>query len=71
MFSMCKKLVSVQIDVLLIRGSDGQSIPAQLVTTTEKHLADYDQFWKPQLQRANTEDSLSDWDWKQRVFVAK
>ena len=71
MFSMCKKLVSVQIDVLLIRGSDGQSIPAQLVTTTEKHLADYDQFWKPQLQRANAEDSLSDWDWKQRVFVAR
>ena len=71
MFSTCKKLVSVQIDVLRIRGSDGQSIPAQLVTTTEKHLADYDQFWKPQLQRANAEDSLSDWDWKQRVFVAR
>jgi hypothetical protein len=70
-FSTCEKLVSVQIDVLLIRGANRQSVPAQLVTTTERHLADYDQFWKPRLQRANAEDSLSDWDWKQRIFVAR
>jgi hypothetical protein len=63
--------VSVSIDVLLVRGADQKSVPAQLVSMSEKHLVDYDRFWKPYLQVVNTEDPVADWDLKQRVFIAR
>jgi hypothetical protein len=63
--------VSLRFDVQLIRGEGGQSVPAQLVSMTERHLDDYEFSWKPGFKRAKVENTLTDWDWKQRVFVAR
>jgi hypothetical protein len=63
--------VSFRFDVQLIRGESGQFVPAQLVSMAERHLDDYESFWKPGFQRANVENTLTDWDWKQRVFVTR
>jgi hypothetical protein len=61
----------MRFDVLLIRGETLQSVVAQLVPLTGKHLDDYETAWNNRLQQSGTEDALTDWDFKKRVFIAK
>ncbi|KAM3108924.1 hypothetical protein ACJ2PR_28350 [Phormidesmis sp. 146-33] len=53
----------------LIRGSSGAIVTGLLVTLTEKHLDDYETFWKSRLQQVEAADKFFDWEWKQRVLV--
>ena len=62
--------MSIQIEVPLIRGSSGATVIGLLVTLTEKHLDNYETFWKARLQEAEAADKYFDWEWKQRVLVS-
>ncbi len=55
-------------EIQLLRVSDAQEVDARLQPLSEKHLADFEQYWQPQLKSSREEDA--DWDWlkKNRLY---
>lgn len=51
----------------LLRVRDNQVICANLLPMSDKHLADFETFWKPRLQKTEEEDRHWDWAKKHRV----
>ncbi|KYC36550.1 hypothetical protein WA1_43465 [Scytonema hofmannii PCC 7110] len=60
-------MVHQTIQLLQVR--DNQYVDAILVTLTNKHLEDFERFWKPQLRVSGEEDKFWDWEMKNRVYA--
>ena len=43
-------------NIKLLRVKDDVAVDAKLITLTDKHLDDFDTFWKSRLQASNEED---------------
>jgi hypothetical protein len=52
--------------IRLVQGADLQTVEAQLVNLTERHISDYETSWRNVLQEAQQEDKYWDWAYKQR-----
>jgi hypothetical protein len=59
-----------RLDVPLVDGVSGAIVMGSLVTMTEKHLDDFEVFWKSRLQQVEADDKFFEWAWKRRVLVA-
>lgn len=62
--------MSVRYEVPIIREQDAQAVTAWLVTLGEKHLDDFEVFWKGRLRRSEQEDQFWDWELKHRVYLS-
>jgi hypothetical protein len=62
--------VVIQLDVPLVDGMSGAVVMGSLVTMTEKHLEDYESFWKKRLDQVEAADRFFEWAWKKRIFVS-
>lgn len=51
----------MEISVKLLRVKDNTPVNAKLMTLTDKHLDDFETFWKSRLQASNEEDGH--WNW--------
>lgn len=51
----------MEITVKLLRVKDDIAVDAKLLTLTDKHLDDFETFWKSRLQASDEEDGH--WDW--------
>lgn len=55
--------------IKLLRVKDDMAVDAKLLTLTEKHLDDFETFWKSRLQTSNEEDWHWDWIKKNQVTL--
>jgi hypothetical protein len=62
--------VVIQLDVPLVDGMRGTIVMGSLITMTEKHLDDYESFWKNRLDQVEAADRFFEWAWKKRIFVS-
>lgn len=62
--------MSVRYEVPIIREQDNQAVTAWLVTLGEKHLDDFEVFWKGRLRRSEQEDQFWDWELKHRAYLS-
>ncbi len=53
-------------NVKLLRAHDNQIVDASLLTLSDKHLDDFETFWKHRLQASSEEDRHWDWAMKSR-----
>lgn len=58
-------------DAKLLRVSDDQLVAAVLTTLTQKHLDDFETFWKSRLQTSAEEDSYWNWETKNRLYLER
>jgi hypothetical protein len=63
-------MVSIEIEVPLIQGRSGEIVVGVLKTLTERHLEDYERYWKPLLEDVEAADQFFEWEWKQRILVS-
>jgi hypothetical protein len=56
----------MNLPIRLVRGADLQTVEAQLVELSERHIVDYETSWRNVLQEAQQEDKYWDWAYKQR-----
>ena len=61
----------MQQPVGLIQVKDGQKVRAILSELTEKHLTDFEIYWKPRLQTSNQVDRYWDWVAKCRMTASE
>jgi hypothetical protein len=54
----------LEYNIKLLRACDGQAVDAVLSTLTNKHLDDFEVFWKPRLQQSTEGDGH--WDWSKK-----
>ena len=54
--------------VQILRVSDGEFVDATLSPLNDKHLADFETFWKSRLQISAEEDAHWSWVNKNRIF---
>jgi hypothetical protein len=59
----------LKASVKIFRVQDRQFVDADLLPISDKHLADFETFWKPRLQASNEQDSH--WEWKKKVSVLR
>ncbi len=57
----------MQENVKLFRVSDNQIVDAVLLDLSQKHIADFETFWKPRLKSSQEEDSH--WDWLKKDLL--
>lgn len=57
----------MKVNIELFQVDIKQAVSAELLTMSDKHLADFETFWKPRLQNTNEEDKHWDWIKKRRV----
>jgi hypothetical protein len=50
-----------RLDVPLVDGVSGAILMGSLVTMTEKHLDDFEVFWKSRLQQVEADDKFFEW----------
>lgn len=50
----------MKVSIELFQVDIRQAVSAELLTMSDKHLADFETFWKPRLQDTNEEDKH--WD---------
>ncbi|MGI0488584.1 hypothetical protein ACN4EK_24505 [Pantanalinema rosaneae CENA516] len=60
----------VRYEVPIVRERDEQTVTALLVTMGEKHLDDFEVFWKGRLRRSQQEDNFWDWELKHRAYLS-
>lgn len=51
----------------LLRTKDNQVVSARLLPMADRHLDDFEAFWRPRLQNTSEEDRHWDWIKKQRI----
>jgi GNAT superfamily N-acetyltransferase len=56
--------------ILLARGRDNQRIETLLVDLAQKHLENFEDHWRPMLERAGAEDKFWDWVVKKRISLS-
>lgn len=64
------EVVSVELEVQLVRVKDAVSIAGSLVVLTRKHLDDFTTVWRERLRTSDDVDQYWDWEKKQRIYVA-
>jgi hypothetical protein len=60
----------LQKAIKLLRVSDNQIVSATLTTLAQKHLDDFETYWKPRLQVSKEEDRYWDWEKKNRIAAS-
>ena len=56
--------------VLLAQGRDNQRVETLLVGLAQKHLEDFEAYWRPMLKQAGAEDKFWDWVVKKRISLS-
>jgi hypothetical protein len=59
---------STNYSIELLRVCDRQLVEAQLSSLTDKHLQDFEQYWKPRLTASGEGDEDWDWERKHRIY---
>lgn len=59
---------SINHSIQLFSICDRQLVEAQLSSLTDKHLQDFEQYWKPRLITSGEEDEYWDWERKHRIY---
>ena len=59
----------MELDIKLLRVKDKINVDAKLVTLTEKHLDDFETFWKSRLLNSSEEDGHWNWTNKNRFTL--
>lgn len=57
--------------VNLLRVQDNQLVEGTLTDLAQKHLDDFEAFWKARLQRSTQEDQFWDWELKNRAYLSE
>ena len=60
----------MQKAIKLLRVADDQAVDAVLTTLSQKHLDDFETFWKSRLQTSKEEDRYWDWEKKNRIAAS-
>ena len=60
----------MQKAIKLLRVADDQVVDAVLLDLNQKHLDDFETFWKPRLQVSKEEDRYWDWEKKSRIAAS-
>jgi hypothetical protein len=64
-------MVSIRLEVPLIRVGDGEIVPAWLVTLDQRHLDDFSRLWRDRLRASSNEDQYWDWEQKKRIYLTR
>lgn len=60
----------MRLYIQLLRVQDSQLVDAALVTMTDRHLDNFETFWKARLRVSEEEDRFWDWEMKNRVYLS-
>jgi hypothetical protein len=64
-------MIEVRLEVPLIRVGDDVRVSGWLVNLTEKHIDDFETFWKGRLSLGADGDEYWDWEQKKRVYLQR
>ncbi|MEM9809522.1 MAG: GNAT family N-acetyltransferase [Cyanobacteria bacterium P01_D01_bin.56] len=56
--------------ISLVQGRGDQRVEVLLVNLAQKHLDDFDRYWRPLLQQFEAEDKFWDWVVKKRISIS-
>ena len=59
----------MKASVKIFRVQDQQPVNADLLPISDKHLADFETYWRPRLQASNEQDRH--WEWKKKASVLR
>jgi len=55
----------------ILRVADKQLVPALLAKINQKHLDDFETFWRSWIQSTQEEESYWNWDTKNRIYLSR